>query len=71
MGDYDIWLDANFDNKIVESWFELRKDKKARSIVLARDEIKNMKGIGENFLKSFINLLFLNNLFLPLRPQYF
>ncbi len=42
MGDYEIWLDANFDNKIVESWFELRKDKKARSAVLARDAIKDM-----------------------------
>ena len=42
LGDYDIWLDADFGNKIVESWFELRKDKKARSIVLARDEIKDM-----------------------------
>ena len=40
MGDYNIWLDANFDNKIVESWFELRKDKKARSNVLAREAIK-------------------------------
>ena len=43
MGDYEIWLDANFDNKIVESWFELRKDKKTRSAILARDAIKDME----------------------------
>ncbi len=42
MGDYEIWLDANFKNPIVESWFELKKDNKSRSIVLARDEIQNM-----------------------------
>ena len=43
MGDYEIWLDANFNNKIVESWFEFRKNKKVRSIILARDTIKEMK----------------------------
>lgn len=43
LGDYEIWLDAKFGNNIVESWFEKRKDKKSRSIVLARDAIKNME----------------------------
>lgn len=43
MGDYEIWIDANFQNPIVESWFELKKDKKSRSIVLARDEIEKME----------------------------
>ena len=42
MGDYEIWLDADFENKIAESWFELRKDKKSKSIVLARDAIQKM-----------------------------
>ena len=42
MGDYEVWLDADFKNKIVESWFELKKDKKSRSAVLARDAIKEM-----------------------------
>ncbi len=43
MGDYEIWLDADFDNKITQSWFEQRKNKKSRSIVLARDAIKEME----------------------------
>ena len=42
MGDYEVWIDADFKNKIVESWFELKKDKKSRSSVLARDAIKEM-----------------------------
>ena len=42
MGDYEIWVDANFNNPIVESWFALKRDKKAQSIVLARDEIDKM-----------------------------
>lgn len=42
MGDYEIWLDADFTNPIVESWFEFKKGKKSRSIVLARDEISKM-----------------------------
>ena len=42
MGDYEIWLDADFSSPIVESWFELKKDKKSHSIVLARDEIEKM-----------------------------
>lgn len=42
MGDYEIWSDANFNNPIVESWFALKRDKKAQSIVLARDEIDKM-----------------------------
>ncbi len=43
MGDYEIWLDADFDNKITQSWFEQRKNKKSRSIVLARDAIHEME----------------------------
>ena len=39
LGDYEIWLDANFNNKIVESWFDAKKGKKSRSILLARDMI--------------------------------
>ncbi len=42
MGDYEIWFDADYSNPIVESWFEQKKDKKSRSIVLARDEIEKM-----------------------------
>ena len=42
MGDYEIWADANFNNPIVESWFALKRDKKAQSIVLARDELDKM-----------------------------
>ena len=42
MGDYDIWLNANFDNDIVESWFELRRNRHALSAILARDAIKEM-----------------------------
>ncbi|MCD7779796.1 MAG: transglycosylase SLT domain-containing protein, partial [Candidatus Gastranaerophilales bacterium] len=42
MGDYEIWFDADFSNPIVESWFEQKKNKKSRSIVLARDEIEKM-----------------------------
>lgn len=42
MGDYDIWLNANFDNDIVESWFELRRERYALSATLARDAIKEM-----------------------------
>lgn len=42
MGDYEVWLDADFSNPIVESWFEFKKGKKSRSIVLARDEIAKM-----------------------------
>ena len=43
MGDYEIWLDVDFANPIVESWFEFKKGKKSRSIVLARDEIDKME----------------------------
>ena len=43
LGDYDVWLDANFgNNKIVESWFEARKGKKSSSVVMARDTISDM-----------------------------
>lgn len=57
MGDYSIWLDANFDNKIVESWFELRKDKKARSAVLAREAIKEMD-LKPSFLSAAYKLAY-------------
>ena len=43
MGDYEIWIDADFSNPIVESWFAQKRDKKAKSIVLARDEIEKME----------------------------
>ncbi len=43
MGDYELWMDADYNNKIVESWFDARKDKKSKSIVLARDEINSME----------------------------
>lgn len=42
MGDYDIWLNANFDNNIVESWFELRRGRHALSATKARDALKEM-----------------------------
>lgn len=42
MGDYEVWLDADFSNDIVASWFELKKGKKSRSIVLARNAIEKM-----------------------------
>ena len=42
MGDYELWLDADYNNKIVKSWFEAKKDRKSASIVLARDEINSM-----------------------------
>ena len=57
MGDYEIWLDANFDNKIVESWFELRKDKKTRSAILARDAIKDMD-VKPSFLSAAYKLAY-------------
>lgn len=57
MGDYEIWLDANFDNKIVESWFELRKEKKTRSTVLARDAIKEMN-VKPSFLSTAYKLAY-------------
>ena len=42
MGDYDIWLNANFDNKMVESWFELRRGRHALSATMARDALSEM-----------------------------
>ena len=42
MGDYEIFKDADYNNPIVESWFEYKNDNKSRSIVLARDEIEKM-----------------------------
>ncbi len=43
MGDYEIWLDADFKNPIVESWFEYKKGKKSHSILLARNFINEME----------------------------
>ncbi len=43
IGDYEIWQDADFENPIADSWFEARKNKKSRSIVLARDAIGKME----------------------------
>ena len=57
MGDYEIWLDANFESKIVESWFELRKDKKTRSAILARDAIKDMD-VKPSFLSAAYKLAY-------------
>ena len=42
MGDYEVWLDADFKNGIVDSWFALKRDKKSSSIVIARDAIEKM-----------------------------
>lgn len=42
LGDYELWLDTDYNNKIVKSWFDAKKDKKSQSIVLARDEITSM-----------------------------
>ncbi len=57
MGDYEIWLDADFDNKIVQSWFEQRKNKKSRSIVLARDAIQEME-IKPSILSAAYKLVY-------------
>ena len=43
MGDYEIWLDADFNNKVVESWFEQKEKNKASSIVLARNALEEME----------------------------
>ncbi len=43
LGDYEIWADADLNNKIVESWFEQKKGKKSRSMVLARDTINKLQ----------------------------
>lgn len=42
MGDYEIWMDADFSNGIVDSWFALKREKKSASAVLARDTIDKM-----------------------------
>ena len=57
LGDYEIWLDANFNNKIVESWFETKKGKKSRSILLARDMIEEMD-IKPPFISSAYKLAY-------------
>ncbi len=43
LGDYNVWEDADFNNEIIESWFELKNNEKSRSIVLARDSIEGME----------------------------
>ena len=44
LGDKQIWLEADFkNNSIAESWFELKKGNKSKSIVLARDAIDEME----------------------------
>ena len=43
MGDYEIWDDADFENPIVKSWIEFKKNNKSRSIVIARDAIAKME----------------------------
>ena len=43
MGDYEVWLDADFSNPVVESWFELKKNKKAHSILLVRNALEDME----------------------------
>lgn len=43
LGDYEIWADADLNNKLVESWFEQKKGKKSRSMVLARDTINKLQ----------------------------
>lgn len=57
LGDYDVWLDADFKNKIVESWFEQRKGKISRSAILARDAIKEME-VKPSFLSAAYKLAY-------------
>lgn len=57
LGDYEIWLDADFNNPIVESWFEYKKGKKSRSIVLTRNQIEKMD-IKPPFASSAYKLAF-------------
>lgn len=58
LGDYEVWLDANFnDNKIVESWFEARKGKKSSSVVMARDTIEGMS-VKPPFLSAAYKLAY-------------
>ena len=57
LGDYEIWLDANFNNKIVESWFEAKKNKKSRSILLARDMLQEMD-VKPPFISSAYKLAY-------------
>lgn len=58
LGDYEVWLDADFnDNKIVESWFEARKGKKASSVVMARDTLENMP-VKPSFLSAAYKLAY-------------
>ncbi|MBQ8887333.1 MAG: transglycosylase SLT domain-containing protein [Candidatus Gastranaerophilales bacterium] len=42
MGDYEIWLDADFSSGIIDSWFAQKRGKKSSSIVMARDSIDKM-----------------------------
>lgn len=43
LGDYDVWADADCSDKVVESWFALKKEKKSRSVVIARELINKME----------------------------
>ena len=42
MGDTEVWTEADFGNKVVESWFALKRGQLQRSMVLARDAIEEM-----------------------------
>ncbi|MBR6163460.1 transglycosylase SLT domain-containing protein [bacterium] len=42
LGDTEVWVEADFGNKIVESWFALKRGQIQRSMVLARDGIEEM-----------------------------
>ena len=57
MGDYDIWLNANFDNEIVESWVELRRGRYSLSATKARDALKEMN-VKPPFVSSAYKLAY-------------
>ncbi len=42
LGDTEVWTEADFGNKVVESWFALKRGQVQRSMVLARDAIEEM-----------------------------
>ena len=42
LGDTEVWTEADFGNKVVESWFALKRGQIQRSMVLARDAIEEM-----------------------------
>lgn len=43
LGDYDICLEVNFDNKFVESWFEYKRGHRAKSTLLARSALQEVE----------------------------